>query len=338
MEYTQVRGLSLKASRLCLGTWAIGGWMWGGTDERVSIATIRAALERGVNVIDTAPVYGFGLAEEIVGKAIAAHGRRDKTIIATKVGIDWRDRQPFRNSSRDRIFKEVDDSLKRLGTDYIDIYQVHWPDPTVSIGETAEAMYDLYSKGKIKAIGVSNYSAAQMDEFRQIAPLHTCQPPYNLFERDIERDIVPYCEQHTITLLTYSALCRGLLSGDLGKDTVFTGDDLRNVDPKFKEPRYSQYLKAVEELDNFARASYRKRVLHLAIRWILDQGIDIALAGARRPEEVEMLDNVFGWSLDDDAKQTIDDILIRTIREPVGPEFMAPPTVEREAQAATGAR
>jgi aryl-alcohol dehydrogenase-like predicted oxidoreductase len=157
--------------------------MWGGTDEAASIATIRSAVDRGITLIDTAPVYGFGRSEEIVGKALAEGGLRHRVVIATKVGLDWPQdgAQPFRNSSRQRIFKEVEDSLRRLRTDVIDIYQVHWPDPETPIAETAEVMQDLYTQGKIKAIGVSNYSPEQMETFASAAPLHLAQPPYNLF-------------------------------------------------------------------------------------------------------------------------------------------------------------
>ena len=324
MEYTEISTTGLKASRVCLGTWAIGGWLWGGTDEEESIAAILAAFERGVTIIDTAPVYGFGCSEEIVGKAIARYGHREKVLIATKAGLEWPDEKPRRNASKQRILKEAEDSLARMKTDYIDLYQVHWPDPKIPVEETAEAMHELYRQGKIKAVGVSNFSVAQMDKFRSVSPLHTCQPPYNLFERDIEKEIVRYCHEHKITLLTYGALCRGMLSGKMTPETVFKGDDLRTFDPKFRQPRYAEYLKAVEQLDQFAQATYHKRVIHLAVRWILDKGIDIAIWGARRPEQLGPLDQMFGWSLDDKAKQAVDAILRDTVRHPVGPGFMAP--------------
>jgi len=187
MESIEISGTSLVVSRIGLGTWAIGGWMWGGTDEAQSIRTIHEALDHGITLFDTAPVYGFGRSEEILGKALAQDGRCKRAVIATKVGLDWRDGKPFRNGSRKRIMKEVDDSLRRLQTDVIDLYQVHWPDPGTPITETAGAMADLHRAGKIRAIGVSNFSPTQMDEFRAVAPLHTAQPPYNLFERAVER-------------------------------------------------------------------------------------------------------------------------------------------------------
>src|SRR5471030_1807549 len=220
LEFAGIPGTSLEVSRVAIGTWAIGGWMWGGSEEKESIDTIRAALDQGITVVDTAPVYGFGRSEEIVGKALAASGARSQAVIATKVGLEWRDGKVFRNASRARIMSEVEDSLRRLRTDYIDIYQVHWPDPLVPMEETASAMRSLYEQGKIRAIGVSNFSVAQMESFRQVAPLHVLQSPYNLFERAIEADILPYCRANQIVTLGYGALCRGLLSGRMHADTV----------------------------------------------------------------------------------------------------------------------
>jgi aryl-alcohol dehydrogenase-like predicted oxidoreductase len=325
MDRAGIPGTSLELSRVAIGTWAIGGWMWGGTDEAESIATIRAAVEHGINVIDTAPAYGFGRSEEIVGKAIAEGQLRSRVLVATKTGLEWDGGRVSRNASRARILQEIDDSLRRLRTDYIDIYQVHWPDPLVTIEETAEAMHTLFEQGKIRAIGVSNFSVAQMERFRRVAPLHVLQPPYNLFERGIEADVLPYCLKHKIATFGYGALCRGLLSGRMQADSKFTGDDLRRTDPKFQQPRFAQYLAAVERLDRFAQQSFGKRVIHLAIRWMLDQGITTALWGARHPGQLQPVDEVSGWRLDAPAKAEIDRILKETISEPVGPEFMAPP-------------
>jgi aryl-alcohol dehydrogenase-like predicted oxidoreductase len=324
MEYIQIKGVEQPASRVAVGTWAIGGWMWGGSDEKSAIATIRAALDLGINVIDTAPAYGFGRAEEIVGRALAG-GRRANTIIATKVGLEWRDGQVFRNSSPARLRTELEDSLRRLQTDVIDLYQVHWPDESVSLEESAATLAGFQREGKIRAIGVSNFSPAQMDRFRSAAPLSAVQPPYNLFEREIERDILPDAKRHGLTVLAYGALCRGLLTGKITDKTTYEGDDLRKVDPKFRPPRLQEYLTAVGRLDAFAKERYGKTVLALAVRWILDAGHTIALWGARKPSQLQPLNDVFGWMLDDEAKRTIDHILAETVTHPVGPEFMAPP-------------
>src|SRR5213083_1556583 len=176
MEFAKIAGTTLEVSRIGLGTWAIGAWMWGGTDERESIRTIRAALDKGINVIDTAPAYGFGRSEEIVGKAVAAYGHRDTVIIATKVGLEWQDGTVVRNATRARLRREIEDSLRRLQTSYIDLYQVHWPDPLVPVEETAAIMALLYQQGKIRAIGVSNYSPQEMERFRAVAPFIRSNP------------------------------------------------------------------------------------------------------------------------------------------------------------------
>jgi aryl-alcohol dehydrogenase-like predicted oxidoreductase len=322
-EFVEIPETELKVSRVALGTWAMGGWMWGGTDQRESVATIHAALHQGINLIDTAPVYGFGVSEEIVGAALA--GARGQAVIATKTGLEWRDGKIHRNATRARIMQEVDDSLRRLRTDYIDIYQVHWPDPLVPVEETAEAMRSLYEQGKIRAIGVSNFSVAQMQRFRQVAPLHVLQSPYNLFERAIEADVLPYCRTNNIATFGYGALCRGLLSGRMRPDTTFDGDDLRRIDPKFQPPRFTQYLDAVRQLDDLARRRFHRRVIHLAVRWMLDEGVSVALWGGRHPDQVQAALGIAGWSLNAVHRALIELIVNTTVRDPVGPDFMAPP-------------
>jgi len=327
-EYIEIVGADLVSSRIALGTWAIGGWMWGGSDEKESIRTIHAALDQGINLIDTAPVYGYGRSEEIVGEVMRQYGRRGSVILATKVGLDWTSGSVERNSTRRRILTEFEESLRRLQTDYIDIYQVHWPDPNVPIEETAATLLGLYEQGKIRAIGVSNYSPAQIERFRAVAPLHTIQPPYNLFEREIERDVLPYAAGRGITTLTYGALCRGLLSGVMSVDRQFAiGDMRKNTDPKFQPPQFAEYLNAASKLDAFARENFGKRAIHLAVRWLLDQpGVGIALWGARRPDQLDPVREVSGWSLEKSDFAAIEAILRENIRHPVGPEFMAPPS------------
>ncbi|HZZ00333.1 MAG TPA: aldo/keto reductase [Candidatus Baltobacteraceae bacterium] len=328
MEFTTINGC-LRPSRIGLGTWAIGGWMWGGADDAAAIATIQRALDVGVTLIDTAPAYGQGHAEEVVGKAIA--GKRDKVVVATKVGLEWNERgEPSRNASAKRIFKEVDDSLKRLQTDYLDVYQVHWPDPATPMEETANAMTELFRAGKIKAIGVSNFSPAQMEAFAAHAPLHTVQPPYNLFERGAERDVLPFARKQDLCALTYGAICRGLLSGTMSEGTIFNGDDLRRSDPKFQPPRFAQYLRAVARLDALARERFDRRVMHLALRWVLDTpGVGVALWGARKPDQVDAIQGAFGFTIDSEVRAQIERIVAEEVTDPVGPEFMAPPEAVR---------
>lgn len=326
MEHHTITGTDMRVSRVTLGTWAIGGWMWGGTEERESIDTIHAALDKGVNLIDTAPVYGFGTSEEIVGKAVEEYGRRQDVYISTKVTLDWTDGGIKRNGSRERIMQEVENSLKRLRTDRIDIYYVHWPDCTRPIEETATVLRELYEKEVIGAVGVSNFTEDQMDAFRRECPLHICQPPYNIFERAIENDIKPYCERNGITLMTYGALCRGLLSGKMSKERKFEGDDLRLNDPKFQEPRFSGYLEAAEKLEKLARERFDTSILAFSLRWILEKGIPIAIWGGRTPSQMNPMDEIMGWSMDYATISAVDSILAETIDRPVGPEFMAPPT------------
>jgi aryl-alcohol dehydrogenase-like predicted oxidoreductase len=325
MEDISIGSSSLKTSRIGLGTWAIGGWMWGGTDEAASIATIRTAVERGITLIDTAPVYGFGRSEEIVGKALAAGGLRQQVQIATKVGLTWSGGAIFRDSRPARIRREIEDSLRRLRTDVIDLYQVHWPDLETPLADTARTLEDLRREGKIRAIGVSNYSPEQMDAFRAAAQLDAIQSPYNLFEREIEAEVLPYAQRTGLTMLSCGALCRGLLSGRMSPCTKFDGDDLRKVDPKFQGARFREYLAAVDELRNLARERFDKSVLALAVRWVLDQGQTIALWGARRPDQLDPLEEIEGWHIDVASRRDIDAILSRCIPAPVSPAFMAPP-------------
>jgi aryl-alcohol dehydrogenase-like predicted oxidoreductase len=326
MEYTLVSGTEMNVSRIAQGTWAIGGWMWGGTDERESIRTIHAALDKGINLIDTAPVYGFGVSEEIVGKAIEERGHREKVFIATKVGLEWHNGSVSRNSSPARIRKESKirsvDSARTTSTSIKSIGRIR-PSRSKKPPRTMQA---LFKEGLIRAIGVSNYSPEQLNQFMSVSELHTVQPPYNLFERQIDSDVLPYVREKNLSAFAYGPLCRGLLTGTMQPDTKFTGDDLRQSDPKFQPPRFAQYLNAVQQLDDLAQKRYGKHVMDLAVRWVLDQpGITAALWGARHPGELEAVAGALDWNLDADAHAAIDQILRTTIANPIGPEFMAPP-------------
>ncbi len=327
MEFLTIPGTDLRVSRIALGTWAIGGWMWGGTDERQSIDTILTALERGVTLLDTAPVYGFGTSEEITGRAVAEFGDRGAVQLSTKVGLEWHaDGAVTRNGSRERILQEVADSLRRLQTDYLDIYFVHWPDCRRPVQEAARTLRELHEQGTIRAVGVSNFTPDQMQRFAGECPLHLAQPPYNLLERGIERDVAPWCRRHGVTLMTYGALCRGMLSGKMTRDRRFSGDDLRQHDPKFQDPRIDHYLAAADALAALAHERFGKDLLVFALRWVLEMGTEIAIWGGRRPEQLAPLQEVFGWSLDAATLAAVDSILAAHVPRPVGPEFMAPPT------------
>lgn len=331
-EYTHIG--DIRSSRIGLGTWAMGGFQWGGANDDQSVRTIKAALDRGITLIDTAPAYGFGHSESVIGRAIAERGRRDEVVLATKTGLEQRGQSLFRNSTRKQIFDEIELSLRRLRTDYIDLYQIHWPDLDTPYEETAKALLDLQQAGKIRAIGVSNYSIEAMEQFRRVAPLASAQPPLNLFERQAQREILPWCRKNAVATLTYGALCRGLLSGAINQNTMFKGDDLRKTDPKFQPPRFEQYLKAVNLLERYARERYGKSVLALAVRWVLDQpGVSVALWAPTQPSELDPLNDILGWRLDDEAGAQIDEILAQSIKDPVGPEFMAPPEHAPDAAA-----
>jgi aryl-alcohol dehydrogenase-like predicted oxidoreductase len=325
MESVPIPGTELNVSRIALGTWAIGGWMWGGTDEKASIATIHAALDKGVTLIDTAPVYGFGRSEEIVGRALKTYGRREDVYLATKAGLEWKNGKISRNSDPAKIAFEVEDSLRRLQTDVIDIYFIHWPDNKMPFEETARLMQSLKDQGKVRAIGVSNFDPEQMTTFQKVVDIQVCQPPYNMFERQIEDALVPYCKSHDIALMTYGALCRGLLSGKMMPHREFEGADLRQIDPKFQAPRFGQYLKAAARIEQLAKDHYDRPLLPVAIRWVLDMGIEIAIWGGRRPEQMAPLDDIDGWHVSDSFKYAVEELLQETVIDPVGPEFMAPP-------------
>jgi aryl-alcohol dehydrogenase-like predicted oxidoreductase len=323
METTELAGQ--KVSRIALGTWAIGGSEWGAVPDDVAVATCLGALERGINLIDTAPIYGHGRAEEMVGKALRTHGRREDFFIATKAGLEWNSSGVFANSTETRLRKELEDSLRRLGTDYIDLYQIHWPDTLIPIAETADLLAQFQREGKVRALGVSNFSVAQMEQFRSVAPLASNQLPYNLFERQIDNEILPWCAANGVAVLTWSSLCRSLLAGRVHRGIKFEAGDIRNFDPKFQEPRFSQYVTAVEGLAAFARERYDKSVLELAARWVLDRpGISVVLWGARRPDQLDAVAGVMGWKLDASAMAEIDRIVAQFVTDPVGPDYLTP--------------
>lgn len=284
----------VQASAVGLGTWAIGGWMWGGTDESQSIDAIRASLDAGVSLIDTAPAYGLGRSEEIVGKALK--GRRDKAVIATKCGLVWHTRQGthffdqdgkpvHRYLGRDAIFHEVEASLKRLGTDYIDLYITHWQDSTTPIEETMRALEDLRSSGRIRAIGASNLSPAELKAYIATGGLDAIQERFSMIDREIGTDLLPLTRQTDVATLSYSSLALGLLSGMVDPDRVFAGDDQRKDNPRFSvgnRLKAKQFADAIRPVADRHRASIAQTV----IAWTLAQdGVTFALCGARNPQQ-----------------------------------------------------
>lgn len=325
MEHVAIPDVPARVSRIGLGTWAIGGTAWGATDASQATRTLQAALDLGVNLVDTAPSYGEGRVEELIGRALLASGRRDEVVLATKVGLAFEDGRPTCDASPARIEADLEGSLRRLRTDHVDLVQVHWPDRTVPPEETAAALAGLLRAGKARAIGVANFTPAQMDAFRNVAPISTNAPPYNLFERGAEADVLPYCRRHGIAAVVYGALCRGLLTGRLDLVSSYEGDPWRAGDPKFQPPRYGQYLAAVAALDAFAREAFGRTVLDLAVRWVLEQPVvAVVLWGARRPSQVDPIRQALGWSLGAAARARVEAIVRDHVRDPVGTEHLEP--------------
>jgi aryl-alcohol dehydrogenase-like predicted oxidoreductase len=286
----------IAASAVGLGTWAIGGWMWGGTDERQSVAAIQAAIDEGISLIDTAPAYGQGLSEKIVGEAI--RGRRDRVVLATKCGLVWHttkgnhffdyDGRPVhRYLGADSIVYEIEQSLKRLGTDYIDHYITHWQDPTTPIAETMEALELLKRDGKIRSIGASNVSPEDLETYVATGQLDAVQEEYSMVKRDIEQTLLPTCMRHRVSTLSYSSLALGLLSGRVGPDRVFVGDDQRRENPRFSIANRAKVARLMEEIRPIADAHGASEA-QVVIAWTISQpGITFALCGARNPEQAE---------------------------------------------------
>jgi aryl-alcohol dehydrogenase-like predicted oxidoreductase len=273
----------LRVAPIAFGTWQLGG-EWGEFDEAEGIAAIRQARELGVNLFDTAHGYGFGVAERVLGRALREEidDRRDEVVIATKGGLRMTDDGLVRDSSPEWIRTGVEASRDALGVDFIDLFQIHWPDPNVPFAETAGALQQLVDEGAIRHVGVSNFSPAQIDEFARTRPIETVQPPYHLFRREIEAELLPYCGEHDIGVLAYSPLASGLLTGALDEETEFADDDWRSGAPFFKGEAYRRNVAAVRELEVFARERLECSVSQLAIAWTLaNPDVQVSIVGAR---------------------------------------------------------
>lgn len=311
MEKIRFGSTDIEVTRIAFGAWAIGGWLWGGADAQDAIKAMHAAFDIGITTIDTAPVYGFGVSEELVAKALATAGvSRDKVVLATKAGMEWdEDENTWNNSRPERIREEIEQSLRRLQTDYIDIYQIHWPDENTPIEETAAVMGELLAEGKVRAIGVCNYSTEQMDAWRRVAPLHSNQVRFNLIERATEADILPYCNEHGMGFMAYSPLARGLLTGKYDTTSVFREGDSRGRDPRFTGDGGARNVRIVRKLTEMAEAA-GKSVAQLAVRWVLDRDANIvALWGARRPDQIAAAAGLSGWTLSAGDMARIDEIV-----------------------------
>jgi aryl-alcohol dehydrogenase-like predicted oxidoreductase len=304
MEYRTLGKSEIKVSELAFGAWAIGGWMWGGTDSKDAIEAIETAIDNGMTTIDTAAVYGFGLSEELVGKAIK--GKRGKVQILTKFGLSWNEKKGefffpskdnagkdvdiYRYSSKEKVLSDCDQSLKRLGTDYIDLYQIHWADPTTPVSETMEALDILLKKGKIRAGAVCNYSLELMSEAEKTFTIVSNQVPYSMVNRGIEKEIVPHCIDKNIGILAYSPLQRGLLTGKIKPGHKFNDGDTRPASIYYKEPNLTRILQLTNNLKELAK-ELNITMSQLVLNWTIQQpGITSALSGARNAAQV--LDNV----------------------------------------------
>lgn len=300
MEYRTLGNTDLKISTITFGAWAAGGWMWGGSDSDQAIKAIRDAYDNGVTSIDTAPVYGQGASEEIVGRAIKDIPR-DKVQILTKFGLRWdlekgnfkfhsknndgEEIDIYQYAGRESIKKEVEDSLKRLGTDYIDLYQIHWPDTTTPIQETFETVAELIKEGKVLQAGVCNYSVEQMQEAEKYVNLVSNQVPFSMVNRDIEKELVPFCCENGKSILAYSPMERGLLTGKMKPGQEFDEGDHRADNPYFTDDSISKTNAFLEKIRPLAKEK-NATLAQLVLKWTIERpGITIALAGARNSEQ-----------------------------------------------------
>jgi aryl-alcohol dehydrogenase-like predicted oxidoreductase len=299
---------ALRVSRVAFGTWQLGG-DWGPTDQEAAIAAIRRAANEGVTLFDTAQGYGFGASERLLARALDGHNL-DGLVIATKGGLRPDGNGVARDASPMWIRQGVEDSLRALGVEAIDLYQLHWPDPHTPVEDTAAALAELVAQGKIRHVGVSNFDTKQMEAFSTVLPVETLQPPYHLFRRDIEAEILPYTALHDIGVLVYGPLAHGLLSGHLGPASSFDPGDWRQSSPVFHGDPYRRNLATVARLDAFAREELGTTVGRLAVAWTLAQpAVHVAIIGTRDPAHVDDAIAAADLHLDRDALSRIDAIM-----------------------------
>ncbi len=316
MQTRRLGTSSLELTRIGFGSWAIGGgdWQfgWGDQDQQAAIDAILAALDAGMNWIDTAAVYGGGRSEEIVGQALQQLGGRPRPIIATKCGRVMRDPQTIdKILKRESIIAECEGSLIRLGVDCIDLYQLHWPEPDADIEEGWATLVELKQQGKVREIGVSNHSVSQMQRLQAIHPIASLQPPYSMLKRDIEAEILPYCSAQQIGVVCYSPMQKGLLTGKftLERARSLSAKDHRTRDPQFQSPNIEVHLGLVECLQPIAAQNGRS-LAELAIAWVLQRAeITAAIVGARHPAQVDEIASAADWQLSGDEMQTIEQLL-----------------------------
>lgn len=310
MERRILGQTDISVSAIGVGTWVMGGDFWGGAEDAESKKAIEAAIASGINLIDTAPVYGFHKSETLLGEVLTKNKLHDSVIIATKCGLEWnQDKKIWRNCSKERIRKEIDASRKRLKRDVIDLYQIHWPDQKVEFGESMEVMMDLYEKGTIRAIGVSNFNVEQINACLKYGHVHTLQPPYNMLTREIEEEILPFCLEKNIAILSYGTICKGLLSGKFDENSTFKEEDIRSRDKEFQGEKFKENLEKVEKLKILAK---RKDVslTQLVIAWTIQQkGITSALVGTRTASQIEESAKAFSVTFSEDELAEIQEVL-----------------------------
>jgi aryl-alcohol dehydrogenase-like predicted oxidoreductase len=286
MRQVRLGQTDLEVSSIAFGTWAFGG-EWGSTDMQESRDAIQHALELGINFFDTAQGYGFGASEQLLGDALWERVRREDVVIATKGGLRMDGNRLLRDASRWWLREGVESSLRHLGTDYIDIYQVHWPDPRTPAEETAGVLEELIAEGKIRHVGVSNYDVEQMQAIARFGRVETLQPPYHMFRREIEETVLPYASEHNIGVLVYGPLAHGLLSGRMNESTTFDTDDWRGTSPDFTGEAFRKNLAVVERLKDLAREGDMS-LPQLAVAWTLaNPAVQVAIVGARRPAQLD---------------------------------------------------
>jgi aryl-alcohol dehydrogenase-like predicted oxidoreductase len=306
MNYRRLGQTDMMASEIGFGGWAMGKLFWGeDVVDDDSRAAVRQALDLGINFFDTAPVYGAGHSERLLGEALAGH--RDDVLIATKCGRHRTEEGVLYNDSSPAVIRaECEASLKRLRTEVIDLYQVHWPDEQTPFEDTMAALLQLRDEGKIRALGVSNFSVEMMQRMMSVGPLTSTQPPYSLLKRGIEAELLPFCREHSIAVLAYSPLQRGLLTGKYKPGAQFPESDTRSRDPLFQGEKLGQIAAAVEEMAALA-AAYGKTAGQLAVAWVLNQpGLTVALCGAKRPHHIAESAGAAGWELDAELQAQLD--------------------------------
>ncbi|RKY89764.1 aldo/keto reductase [candidate division KSB1 bacterium] len=314
MEYRQLGQSDLKISTVGFGCWAMGKYGWGAdVDDNDSIRAVHRALELGINFFDTADIYGRGHSEEVLGKALGA--RRKDVIVATKVGNRWNPNRPEEvrvDLSREYILKAVDDSLRRLQTDYIDLYQIHRHDPNQPIAEIMATLVELVKQGKIRYIGTSNLSVPQLEEYLAHGPVVSIQPPLSLFVRHTEVQLLPFCQQHSVGVVVYSPLAMGLLTGKYSQPTKFPPNDFRANNFLFQGQTFKRNIAIVKALKDYA-AEKNHTVAQLAVAWVLAHpAVTSAICGAKRPAQIEETAAASDWHLEESTLQDIDHIVFGT--------------------------